>query len=62
MRYGQLINFTSLVTVIELRSADDTAKAKELVSSYVMSDSMAELIEVILVNEIGCHPYAASFS
>lgn len=44
MRYSQLIQFDPIVTVIELRSADDSAKAKELVSSYVMSDGMADLI------------------
>lgn len=52
MRYGQLINFDPIVTVIELRSADDATKAKELVSSYVMSDSMAELIEVKILSQL----------
>ncbi len=52
MRYGQLINFDPIVTVIELRSADDATKARELVSSYVMSDSMAELIEVKILSQL----------
>ena len=52
MWYGQLINFDPIVTVIELRSADDATKAKELVSSYVMSDSMAELIEVKILSQL----------
>ena len=44
MKYRELIQFDPIVTVIELRSADNAAKAKELVNSYVMSDGMADLI------------------
>ena len=44
MKYKDLIQFDPIESVIVLRSADDRNKAEELVSSYVMSDNMAELI------------------
>lgn len=52
MRYNQLIQFDPIVTVIELRSADDAARAKELVSSYVMSDNMADLISAKILTQL----------
>jgi len=33
MKYSELIQFDPIVTVIELKSADDSSKAKELVRS-----------------------------
>jgi hypothetical protein len=41
MKYSELIQFQPIESVIELRQANKTAKAKELVSTYVISDDMA---------------------
>jgi len=41
MKYSDLIKFQPIESVIELRQANRAAKAKELVSSYVVSDDMA---------------------
>ncbi|MDP3058094.1 MAG: DUF6079 family protein, partial [bacterium] len=53
MKYSELIQFDPIVTVIELKSADDSAKAKELVRSYVMSDNMADLVSIKILSQLG---------
>ncbi|MDY3831271.1 MAG: DUF6079 family protein [Candidatus Ventricola sp.] len=52
MKYRDLIQFDPIESVIVLRSADDKKKAEELVSSYVMSDSMAELISAKIISQL----------
>lgn len=52
MKYSDLIQFDPIETVIELRSADDKKKAKELVSSYVMSDAMADLVNSKIISQL----------
>lgn len=52
MKYNELIQFDPIVTVIELKSADDSTKAKELVRSYVMSDHMADLVTVKILSQL----------
>lgn len=42
MKYRDLIQFNPIETIIQLTSANDASKEKELVRSYVMSDDMAE--------------------
>lgn len=42
MKYGDLIQFDPIESIIQLRSADEAATAKEYVQSYVISDQMAE--------------------
>jgi hypothetical protein len=50
MQYAELIQFESLETVIEIRDANELAKAKQLVSTYVISNEMAErLIHLVFV-------------
>jgi len=41
MRYSELFEFEPINTLIQIREADDKSKAKNLVSSYVISDRMA---------------------
>lgn len=53
MKYNELIQFDPIVTVIELKSADDSTKAKELVRSYIMSDNMADLVSVKILSQLG---------
>lgn len=52
MKYRDLIQFDPIESVIVLRSADDKKKAEELVSSYVMSDSMADLINGKILSQL----------
>lgn len=52
MKYRDLIQFDPIESVIVLRSADDKKKAEELVSSYVMSDNMAELISAKILSQL----------
>lgn len=52
MKYRDLIHFNRIESVIVLRSADDHNKAEELVKSYVMSDSMADLINVRILSQL----------
>jgi len=52
MKYSEFIQFDPIVTVIELKSADDSEKAKELVRSYVMSDDMADLVSVKILSQL----------
>ena len=42
MEYSKLIQFQPIESVIELRQANKSAKARELVSTYVISDDMAD--------------------
>jgi hypothetical protein len=42
MKYSELIQFQPIESVIELRQANKAAKARELVSTYVISDDMAD--------------------
>ena len=52
MKYSDLIQFDPIETVIVLRSADDKKKAEELVSSYVMSDAMADLVNSKIISQL----------
>lgn len=42
MRYAELIQFDPIETVVQLRDADKAAAARRLVSTYVISEDMAE--------------------
>lgn len=52
MRYSDIINFSPIETIIQLKEASDKDKAKSLVESYVMSDQMAEKLEGTIINEL----------
>ncbi len=42
MKYGDLIQFEPIESVVQLRDADEATRAKTLVSTYVISEQMAE--------------------
>jgi len=42
MRYGDLIQFDPIETVVQLRDADEATTARQLVATYVISNEMAE--------------------
>lgn len=51
MHYSELIQFETLETVIEIRDANQAAKAQKLVSTYVISNEMAyRLINLVFVH------------
>jgi predicted ATPase len=50
MQYAELIQFESLESVIEIRDANQTDRAKQLVSTYVISNEMAfRLINLVFI-------------
>ncbi|MDN5316795.1 MAG: hypothetical protein PWR08_919 [Thermoanaerobacterium sp.] len=52
MRYGDLVHYDPIETIINLKDADDEEKAAALVKSYVMSDNMAENIINICISQL----------
>lgn len=42
MKYGDLIQFDPIESVVQLRDADKTSAARQLVNTYVISEEMAE--------------------
>ncbi len=51
MKYGELIQFDPIDTVVQLQAAADEEAARQLVSTYVISDAMAErLSDVVFPN------------
>ena len=48
MKYGDLIQFDPIESVVQLRDADQTESARRLVATYVISDEMAEKLTGIL--------------
>jgi len=48
MKYGSLVQFEPIESVIQLRDANDASAARQLVQTYVISDEMADkLINVV---------------
>lgn len=52
MKYGDLIQFEPIETVIQLRDANEFVKARQLVSTYVISDEMAERLTNIVFPQL----------
>ncbi len=52
MNYGDLIQFEPIESVVQLRSADRERQAKRLVSSYVISEQMAEKLTGVIIPEL----------
>lgn len=49
MKYGDLIQFDPIESVVQLRAADKSSNARDLVNTYVISKEMAErLIELVI--------------
>ncbi|MBA7671071.1 hypothetical protein ES703_79222 [subsurface metagenome] len=46
MKYGDLIQFEPIESVVQLRDADEAAAARHLVDTYVISDEMAEKLTI----------------
>jgi len=52
MRYGDLIQFEPIESVVQLRDADKAAAARQLVSTYVISDEMAEKMTGLVIPQL----------
>jgi hypothetical protein len=52
MKYGELIQFDPIETVIQIRDADESSKAQKLVQTYVMSDDMADMIHEKILSQL----------
>ena len=52
MKYGDLIQFEPIETVVQLRDADRESAAQQLVATYVVSDEMAEKLTAVLIPQI----------
>jgi hypothetical protein len=48
MKYADLIQFDPIETVVQLRDADKVAPARRLVSTYVISDTMADKLATLV--------------
>ena len=44
LRYSELINFEPVESVVQLKDANDTRRAEQLLSTYVISENMANKI------------------
>ena len=56
MKYGDLIQFEQIESVIQLVNAARPDEAKKLVSTFVISDDMADRIAKLMVPQIGFDP------
>jgi chromosomal replication initiation ATPase DnaA len=52
MKYGDLIQFDPIESVIQLRDADDLGEAQPLVATYVISDEMAERLAAVVFPQL----------
>src|SRR5690606_17800227 len=53
MKYKDLIQFEQIESVVQLLDADRPDEAKKLVSTFVISDDMAERIAKLMVPQLG---------
>ncbi|RME58008.1 MAG: ATP-binding protein [Caldilineae bacterium] len=52
MKYRDLIQFEPIESVVELRAADETEAARQLVRTYVISDEMAERLTGLVIPQL----------
>jgi predicted ATPase len=52
MQYGDLIQFDSLETVIQLQAADEISAAEQLIRTYVISEEMAERLATVVFPQL----------
>ena len=52
MKYGDLIQFDPIESVVQLRDADHASAAKQLVSTYVISDEMADRLISLVIPQL----------
>ena len=52
MKYGDLIQFDPIESVVQLRDADKTSAAQQLVNTYVISEEMAERFTQLIIPQM----------
>jgi ABC-type lipoprotein export system ATPase subunit len=52
MKYGDLIQFEPIESVVQLRDADEVAAARQLAQTYVISEEMAEKLVSLVIPQI----------
>ena len=52
MKYGDLIQFDPMETVVSLLDADDVNAARQLVKTFVISDELAERLTTVLIPQM----------
>ena len=52
MKYGDLIQFEPIESVVQLRDADEVAAARRLVQTYVISSEMAEKLVSLVIPQL----------
>lgn len=52
MKYGDLIQYDPIESVVQLRSADDAIAARQLVDTYVISDEMADRLTDLVIPQL----------
>ncbi|MBF0431034.1 MAG: ATP-binding protein [Fibrobacteria bacterium] len=52
MKYGDLIQFDPIESVVQLRDADKSGAAQQLVNTYVISDEMADRLTQIVIPQM----------
>ncbi len=52
MKYGDLIQFEPIETVVQLRTADETKAAQQLVKTFVISEEMAEKLTGLVIPQL----------
>src|SRR5688572_25222941 len=52
MRYSELFHFEPINTLIQIREANDKSKAKNLVSSYVISERMGDQLATVVIPQL----------
>lgn len=52
MKYGDLIQFESIETVVQLRQADKESAARQFVKTYVISDEMADKLTAVVIPQL----------
>ncbi|PLY12604.1 MAG: ATPase [Sedimenticola sp.] len=52
MKYGDLIQFDPIESVVQLRDADKSSAAQHLVNTYVISDEMAERLTQLVIPQM----------
>ena len=52
MKYGDLIQFEPIESVVQLRDADEATAARQLVETYVISEEMAEKLTGLVIPQL----------
>ena len=52
MKYGELVQFEPIESVVQLRDADEVTAAQQLVETYVISEEMAETLVGLVVPQL----------